>query len=543
MNTLARAFIIASTLVLTCLYCPAQQVASAVRSGAPAPRANGGNASPSLEERREHAARLRKRRAVLDKYLSTVSPGSEDYKATARAIRELDSELRNLSQAPGEGTTHAARAAFAPPYSGSLLQVAPEFSLAVPRKGRTNISPETTLTWTEDRRNGAFQDPPLYDLKRFRVVIARDEALTDRVHEETDVAPAFARVTPGGLAPAGIQSIATSFPVPADTLEPGAKYYWQVFAVYVPRGQTTELEQRADNGPYYFYTTLDPFHPLTKRNFTLQRTVDATDPTEGAQFSFLKSFGGDTVFSTDFAFFWDSPSIRFANSRGFLWFRPAVEAQLTSKESASEDAWRFSGSAVIDYNFIELETDEHNRVSTGTGVSAPRRLIDSLYFELGGALESDQGFDTKKLTSRLYVSPSSRKLAIGTATGQVESPFQFMWRPSFEFNAGHTFEGGDSAETGQTILRLVPQLRMTLYTRALSRFLRIADSYLYADNTFYYLPEDDLKKRHNYFTSGFEFLFIKNFGFGLTYKNGEKAPQFRRVNTFGGVLTVRFGPQ
>jgi hypothetical protein len=92
-------------------------------------------------------------------------------------------------------------------------------------------------------------------------------------------------------------------------------------------------------------------------------------------------------------------------------------------------------------------------------------------------------------------------------------------------------------------LRLIPKIRATLYTRALSRALKIADSDFYAENTFYYLPEDQLKKRHNFFTSGFEVLFIKNFGFGLTYKNGESAPVFNRINTFGGILTVRFGPQ
>jgi hypothetical protein len=198
---------------------------------------------------------------------------------------------------------------------------------------------------------------------------------------------------------------------------------------------------------------------------------------------------------------------------------------------------------VVDYNFIDLEGDEHNRVKTGSSLSAPRKFIDSLYFELGGNLESDQSFDTRKLMSRFYVSPSSRLLAIGTATGHVERLGQFIWRPSFEFNAGHTFQKGDSAETGKTVLRLVPRVRMTLYTRGLSRLLKIANSDFYVENTFYYLPKDQMKKSHNFFSSGFELLFIKNFGFGVIYKNGESAPKFRRVNTFGGVLTVRFGPE
>lgn len=432
-------------------------------------------------------------------------------------------------------------------------QVAPDFLLAVPKSGRTNISTEATLTWTEDRNNGSFRNPPLYNLNQFRVVIARDKQLKDVILTE-NVKPATANVTPDPSdAPNGIQSIETSFTIPEKTLEPGTTYYWQVYAVYTPQGQQGSVEllepaKLQDNkpGPSFFITAIDPFLPLTRHNFSLQRTVNSTDPTEGAQFSFLKTFNGDTVFTTDFAFFWDSPSMRFSKNRGFVWFRPAVEGKLTSDTSTSEDAWRFSGAAVIDYNLIKIETnetDEHNRVRADTTLSAPRRFIDSLYFELGGALEGDQDFDTKKFTSRVYFSPSSRKLAIGTATGKPDSPVQFMWRPSVEFNAGRTIKQGNSAETGKAIYRFVPQARFTLYTRAISRLLKIANSYLYADNTFYYLPSDDVEKKHNFFTSGYELLFIKNFGFGLTYKNGEIAPKFTRVNTFGGVLTVRFGPE
>jgi hypothetical protein len=483
---------------------------------------------------------MRRRKRLLENYLLTVPPDSKDREATERAIHEIAAKLQALSAYTDDITRASIGAAAA------AQPERPLFSLSVPASGRTNISVEPTLTWTEDRRNGSFQSDPPYKLRSFRVVIARDRGLREIVHEQRDVTPAAAAVN--FPRPNSMQSIATSFSVPEDKLEPGERYFWQVFAVYVPRGSKDELEELADNGPYFFITSLDPFRPLTKRNFSLQRTVDSTDPTEGAQFSFLKTFGGDTVFSTDFAFFWDSSVKRFAKRgegdyKAHIWFRPAVEGRLTSDNSQSEDAWRFSGLAVIDYNFIKLEMDEHRRLITGTGVKAPRKVIDSLYFELGGVFEGDQDFDTRKLTSRFYVSPSSRMLAIGTATGRIESPIQFMWRPSFEFNAGHTFEGGDSAETGKTVLRMVPRARFTLYTRGLSRLLRVADTYLYADNTFYYLPKDDFKKRHNYFVSGFEVLFIKNFGFGLTYKNGESAPKFRRVNTFGGVLTIRFGPE
>jgi hypothetical protein len=504
----------------------------------------GTNSTTSIPEGRAQLESLRRLRRALADYLANVPQGSEEYRTTKTRLEEADARLQLLSRTAPDATP-ATPSTTATPNAFPTGSIHPEFSLAVPRTGRTNISQETTLTWTEDRRNGAFQNPPLYELKRFRVVIAKDEALEEIVHEEDNVAPRSDRVTASGLAPTGVQSIATSYAVPEGTLEAGTRYYWQVFAVYVPRDQSNgvELQQKADGRPAYFITTLDPFRPLTKRNFSLQRSVASTDPTEGAQFSFLKTFDKKTVFSTDFALFWDSASKRFAGNRGFIWFRPAVEGKLTSDDSLAEDAWRFSGSAVVDYNFIELDTDQHNRVTTGTNLAAPRRFIDSLYFELGANLESDQGFNTKKLASRVFFSPSSRLLAIGTATGDIDSPVQFIWRPSVEFNGGHTFEVGDSAEIGNTVLRVMPKVRMTLYTRSLSRYLKIANSDFFLDNTFYYLPKERFKTKHNFFTAGFELFVVKNFGFGLTYKNGESAPKFKMVRSFGGTLTVRFGPQ
>ena len=530
-------------ILLVSFSCLAQQNGSATSNPAGATVTNAPRRNPAQVEH------LTRARSSLAAYMGTVSSESEEYRKTKTMIEDLDAQLKALTSGNGESTATATASTAAPGTATSNApQVAPLFSLGSPVNGRTNLPVEPALTWSEDQRNGTFQKDPPYVLKRFRVVVARDRELQDVVFQRSDVVPATAAVRISDTSPKGMQSIETT--VGVDELQAGTTYYWQVFAVYTPKGEpdTVEFEQPAvtpkgEIRPGYFITATDPFAPLTKRNFSLQRTVDSTDPTEGAQFSFLKTFGGKTVFSTDFAFFWDSRSYRFANNRGFLWFRPAVEGKLTSDDSTAEDAWRFSGSAVLDYNLIDLDTDSHNRMTTNASVSAPRKLIDSLYFEFGGNVESDQGFDTKKLSSRTYFSPSSRKLAIGWATGDVESPIQFVWRPSVEFNFGHTFEPGSSAETGSTIVRLVPKVRMTFYTRALSRALKIANSDFFFDNTFYYLPKDTLKKRHNFFTSGFEVFVIKNFGFGLTYKHGESAPKFKPIHSFGGTLTVRFGPE
>ena len=75
----------------------------------------------------------------------------------------------------------------------------------------------------------------------------------------------------------------------------------------------------------------------------------------------------------------------------------------------------------------------------------------------------------------------------------------------------------------------------------LRRALNLNDTFIFADDFFYFLPLEKLKTRHNMFTSGFVFQVTKDFGFGLTYKSGEAAPKFKPVHSFGGVLTVRFG--
>lgn len=467
---------------------------------------------------------LRKATAALEDYQATLASDSTEYRDAAALLAKVGSLIARLASPDNANISNEVGV--------TKPSVSPDFSLSVPAHGRTNVTTEPVFSWTEDRRNGSFQNPPLYNLREFRLEIATDKAMKNIVHTEL-VTAASARVTANEQAPSGTVSIATSStPVGENILESGTKYYWQVIAIYSTAGGN--LEQRAANGPSSFITSIDPFNRLAKRGFSLQRTVDSKDATEGAQFAFLKNFDGKSVYSTDFAFFWDSGSRSFNDERGSIRFRPAVEGKLTSDNSTSEDAWRFSAGAVIDYAFAHSQ-------SSGQNFATSKPLIDGIYFDLGGRLEGSQKFETSKLVARTYFTPHSRKLAIGVPFGRIDSAFQFMWRPSVEFNAGHTFERGDSAETNTTVLRLVPRVRATLYTRALSRALKMADSYFYLDNTFYYLPKEQVKTRHNYFTSGFELLFMKNFGFGLTYKSGESAPKFKRVNNFGGVLTVRFG--
>jgi hypothetical protein len=115
---------------------------------------------------------------------------------------------------------------------------------------------------------------------------------------------------------------------------------------------------------------------------------------------------------------------------------------------------------------------------------------------------------------------TSRKLGAGVAlpSARTTHPVQFRWRPYLGLDWGHTTLPGNSDERESMVLRIVPRV----------------------DDTFYALPLEE-QSTHNYFVSGFEFDISENIGVGLTYKNGEPSPRFTRIETLGGVLSIRFG--
>src|SRR5438105_2609753 len=154
-----------SLLLLSCWCCPAQQVASTNSSDTST--GNTTQSTPSTpDERRARLNYLQQASAALKKYLSTVPPNSEGDRMGQRSIQDLDAKLENLIKSLDEDVSSVSPSIPAT-NTDSSPQTHPEFFLSVPSNGRTNISTQTTLTWTEDALNGSFQDPPLYNLKWF----------------------------------------------------------------------------------------------------------------------------------------------------------------------------------------------------------------------------------------------------------------------------------------------------------------------------------------------------------------------------------------
>ncbi|MCA1631441.1 MAG: hypothetical protein LC785_12950 [Acidobacteria bacterium] len=513
-----------SSLLLLLIVSPAaarQEVAAFVATNSPAMKARA--ATPTkAEEVRSQIRTLKRRRDALRMYLSTISPDLPDASVTRRSISELEAKIESLSL-PQDGASSGAAVGFAEntrsgdaSIPGALAQGTPEFFLSRPVDRKSDESVQPTLAWTEDRNGKAT---------KYIVEVATDPT---RKPDGTFVNPVFTKeVDPKGVAG---QSITLG---EDEKLQPGVTYFWHVLARYAPGGGGANLLQPARRGrdkndlspePRTFHTVFNIFARLENKGFTLQRTVAGDDATEGAQFSFLRSFNKGTVYSTTFALIHnhDFPlQSTWAFSSQF-----SVEGALTSDESESEDAWRFRGGLIMDHGGKSLES------------------LRGFYLSLAAKMEADQDFETKKLAFEGLFVPTIASLNMGaTSNSDASKSVQFRWRPYFGIDAGHTFRRGDSSETESTILRLAPRVRPVLYLNFLRNALGIKSTYLYADNTFYYLPLENTKRRHNFFVSGFNFDVSPNFGFGLTYKNGESAPKFKRVNTLGGVLTVRFGKE
>jgi hypothetical protein len=177
-------------------------------------------------------------------------------------------------------------------------------------------------------------------------------------------------------------------------------------------------------------------------------------------------------------------------------------------------------------------------------------LIVGAYMTVGTNHECTQDFETKKFVTDVMITPTSRLLGMGVAVPSTSCgragasnrfPVQITWRPYLELHYGHTIRPGTSVEVKETVLRLVPRIRVDAYLYAIRDRLNIQQVLFYVDNTYCRLPLEDVAKSHNLFVGGLEFLIVPNFGFGLTYKKGSSAPKVEYGNTFGGALTVRFG--
>lgn len=489
MKNLVSTIVCLFTLILLTPQARAQQaVAELVDDGISRPGVET-NSAP-LNSASARLDSLRKRRAALSRYLETVNPSSRDYDTTASAIRALDVQLFAFMAGTGQSSVRSA----------SQPQLAPKFELATPGDKLTNESVQPTLSWTEDQN-----PPPLPTIEKFVVEIADEDDFSSIIHS-AEVQP---RPHP----------LSNMYTVPEGILEKGVTYHWRVTAFYKPTPTSPLSEERNAGSPFSFTTARSLFKRFSDRGFSLQRAVEGPDAGKGAEFSFLRTLGKNTVYTADFALIYDH---RFTQTaRTSVGFQTSVEGKLTSDDSESEDAWRFRAGAVID-----------RQLKPGT--------LNLMYLALNGKFEGDQDFDTKKMSFEALFTPTLPKLAIGVSTPlDTASPFQFRWRPFLGLSAGRTIRSGTSEETKDSIFRLTPRVTAKLKLNFLNEKLKLNEVYLWLDNTFNYLPLESKTKR-NFFTSGLEFEVTDNLGFGVTYKNGESAPKFIRINTLGATISIRF---
>lgn len=450
----------------------------------------------------QQVALLQERKKLLQQRLFSLPPASPEYNLAANWFRELDLEIAELTNTMPSVTISLASAPRVP------AQGLPDFALSRPVQGATNEIAQLVLGWTEDQ-----QTNKAYVLRQYIVEVSEspDKLANGRFSNSLFIK---------GVAPSGVSG--QSIPVPKDVLRTGQKYYWQVLAEFVPQGSEEAQLVGARNAPHSFQTVAQTFGRLEDLGLTLQRAVAGDDATEGAQFGFLKTYNKQTVFTADFALIYNK--LLKLTQRSAYSFQTSVQGSLTSDESESEDAFQFRAGLVIDRNL-------------------KRNTINHLYTSLAIKHEADQKFRVGKLISENMVTPTFPVLGIGVPFGRSSDPIQFRWRPFFYFDVGRNFKRGDSAEVEETVLRLTPRVRTTLALNFLRRALNLNDSFIFADNFFYFLPLEKSKTRHNMFTSGFVLQVTKDFGFGITYKSGEAAPKFKPVHTLGGVLTIRFGKE
>ena len=263
---------------------------------------------------------------------------------------------------------------------------------------------------------------------------------------------------------------------------------------------------------------------------SLKRTMTGQEQGEPATFSFLRTLDADgdredSVFSADFALGWkNGQDLLIDKETPFaLEFGASIEGHVSSRDSGAQDAWRFRGSLFLDANDI-------------AGAD--------WFLTVSAKYEADQDFETEKIIAEFLLTPTSQELAMGIGKplfGDEDDPdIEFQWRPYFGLDVGGTSTIGPSAETDETVLRLIGRVRATVHLNALSEAIGAFDTFIFADNTFYYLPVEDDEDSHNFFVAGMEFLLNPNISISLQYKRGEDAPLFKDIETFGVSLGVRF---
>lgn len=277
------------------------------------------------------------------------------------------------------------------------------------------------------------------------------------------------------------------------------------------------------------------FERLSNAGFVLQRTAGNPGEADPAEFSFLRDFeSGVTTYTADFFLSFSPnrvrnpetgrlvhPSYHPFGPKTDLKLEVSAEAKLSSEADATAtDALRFRLTGTLDTSSIG-------------------GFFDSTYTTFSLKSESDQNFETSRLSAELWFTPTKSSFAIGRYQPQPADryPILFRWRPYIGVDLGGTVSSGQVAPQS-TDQRLMFRTTASLLFPSLAASLHFHEISLFADNYVYYLFDEDVTQ--DYLTAGANFMFNENVGFKLTLKLGRDAPQFAEEKTLGGALSVKF---
>ncbi|MCP5056278.1 MAG: porin family protein [bacterium] len=265
------------------------------------------------------------------------------------------------------------------------------------------------------------------------------------------------------------------------------------------------------------------FPRLARGGFHLRDQFSAAQAkAKPARFSVTKSSGDDTVYKADFALIWGGFDLYSLDEESRAWAGVqkswSVEAHVSSDDSESENAVRF-------------------RRSWNVHWSAPYFTALSLKHE------TDKDFDVHKTSGELLATwvPDSqvgRDLCAHLFCGD-DKRLQFRWEPWLGVEGGYTWDDGGTDEDDE-ILRLLGRLRADWSIGYVAHQLGFKSVTLFAENTFRYLPLEDGDDTHNFFRAGLNFKLNEHLSLTFDYKNGEDAPAFEDISTWGAGLGVKF---
>ena len=249
--------------------------------------------------------------------------------------------------------------------------------------------------------------------------------------------------------------------------------------------------------------------------------------------------------------------------RNLTWsWDTSVQGNLATGTDPRADAWAFRFGGVIDHNNpsafvtqVELENQIYELIkervySVNDAVAEVhgRHSVENASFYKGswwsfaGKLEADRDFDNQRLSFELMMTPTTslpgNGILLPSVKANEDAPLRLIWRPYFGIDAGKQIESDGSIDQVDDKLRGIGRLTAGISLDSLAKALGLPEVGLNTDNTTNYLASSN--DSYNYLDTQLVFKFNDNVGFSLKYVNGEKPPNFKDVEAFGGVFTVKF---